>query len=117
MPQWNMEKMLRHNTKLTGREQPPVTQPQQQTKPVGRPESPDSTARPSLCAAPGSGFRCEWIEISTPRLCGRPATHREPMTGATYCPDHAQQVADIFGYDAIDPITPNSEVSSGAKTP
>jgi hypothetical protein len=41
------------------------------------------------------------------KLCAKTATHREPLTGHSYCADHALDIADIFGYDRLDLIQAN----------
>jgi len=66
--------------------------------------------------APASGSAtCCWILSDTgqhrmsPKLCGEPATHIEPIGRYTYCGEHAEKIADVFGYDQIDQIAPNDQ--------
>lgn len=59
-------------------------------------------AESSLSASNCSTNFCCWVVGLGESLCRKPATHREPMTGWTYCPEHAKDVADLFGYDQID---------------
>jgi len=69
-----------------------------------------------LAPAPGSGHTCCLATLRSERLCGKPATHRKPVSGWTYCQKHAQDVAEMFGYDQIDFISPNAALSQAATT-
>jgi hypothetical protein len=63
------------------------------------------TCPPEYPHASEIGPFCCWVVGLGEHLCRKPATHREPMSGWTYCSEHAKDVADMFGYDQIDLLT------------
>ena len=68
-----------------------------------------TASNPPPASAPAP--TCAWVNWQAPqgseRLCGRPATHREVMSNLPYCAEHADEVAEMFGYEHLDAIAPN----------
>lgn len=74
---------------------------------------------PDLAGAAGSAG-CAWI-ISPPgwpyRECGLQPTHRDPETGDTFCSHHADDYADVFGWESLHGIDAESPNARRSATP
>ena len=55
--------------------------------------------------------RCRWIvsALGDPfRECGAKATQHDPTTGDTLCDDHSEDYAEVFGWESLRDIDPES---------
>lgn len=61
------------------------------------------TDNPALAASDGSARHCGWLIASGPKMgtCGKPATQYDPDTGGGLCDDHAEDYADVFGWESL----------------
>ena len=71
-----------------------------------------------LAGRTGSARRCGWLVAWGPKTgtCGKVATQYDPDTGGGLCADHAEDYADVFGWESLRSLeevqSPNATASA-----